>query len=196
MKPFDSHAFSEFDKWKTTFPFHSIFFKTSILQNNNVTLTEKCFYEDSEYTLYPLEYCKDFFYIPKTLYVYSIGSASQSVAFNNLLKHIDNQEQVIRNLFVFYTREEHSNKQNYIRQRIFEVLNFYYKMTLDSRWYKNKILQQRKRVFTAELKKINKNLLSLYINQTVLQKVLYRTNYRFDGFVIKLYKKMKNRRWR
>ena len=183
------------ERWETTFSFHAIFFKTAIFNENKIALTEKCFYEDSEYSLYPIQFCEDFYYIPQIFYVYQIGSGNQSVSFKNILKHIGDQEIILKNLFEFYTKNTEQNenlqKEPYIKKRIFEVLNFYFRATIQKEWYKDKNLQKRKKIFYKSLKEINKNLFLEYNNETFLRKILYRTGYHFDGFFIAVYKFLK-----
>ena len=67
-------------KMSTYFMTHMLFIKTSVLKEYNVRLLEKCFYEDSLYTLQALMYCKTFCYVDKPVYLYTVGRAGQSVS--------------------------------------------------------------------------------------------------------------------
>ena len=179
--------------WPATFPYHSIFYKTEILRQNKIHFEEKCFYEDSEYTLYPLPFCESFFYTNEPLYVYTLGSSEQSVSFANVMKHIDNQEKILEKLFDFYTRNEKTDKSAYYRKRIFEVLNFYYKATMRREWYEDSSLQERKRAFFKRLEKSNPGLFLSYVGETNLRKVQHLTKYRIDGLIAKTYNFLKKR---
>jgi len=53
--------------------------KTSILQNNSIRVREKCFYEDTEYILYPIPYVKTIRSYSFPVYVYRVGQAAQSI---------------------------------------------------------------------------------------------------------------------
>ncbi len=162
-------------------------------RQNKIHFEEKCFYEDSEYTLYPLPFCESFFYINEPLYVYTLGSSEQSVSFANVMKHIDNQEKILEKLFDFYTRNEKTDKSAYYRKRIFEVLNFYYKATMRREWYEDSSLQERKRAFFKRLEKSNPRLFLSYVGETNLRKVQHLTKYRIDGLIAKTYNFLKKR---
>lgn len=56
---------------------HGVAFRTKILQNNNIYLTEKCSFSDAEYSYYPLKFCKTIFFIKKNLYIYQTGVGGQ-----------------------------------------------------------------------------------------------------------------------
>lgn len=188
-----AHSFSSREDWPSTFPYHSIFYKTEILRKNKIHFEEKCFYEDSEYTLYPLPFCESFFYINKPLYVYTLGSSGQSVSFRNVVRHIGNQEKILEKLFDFFTRYEKTDKNVYYRKRIFEVLNFYYKATMQKDWYEDRSMQERKRTFFERLEKINSGLFLSYVGETKLRKIQHLTNYRIDWLIAKTYNFLKRK---
>ena len=48
-------------------PMHALTYKTSILKDNNIKISEKTFYVDMEYTLY-LKYVKDYIYYNLDVY--------------------------------------------------------------------------------------------------------------------------------
>ena len=183
--------FNEANNWQSTFPFHAIIFKTEILTKNNIAMTENCFYEDSEYSLYPIPFCNSVYYNPHPVYIYTLGSDNQSVSFQNVIRHIYDQEAILKKLFAFYSFHENDENNFYYKKRIFEVLNFYYKATMKKEWYKNKELQKRKRHFFNELYLINKNLFLEYVSQTKLRKIQYKTGYYMDRFFLLIYNKLK-----
>lgn len=49
---------------------HGVAFKTQILKDNNIRLTENCSFSDAEYCYYPLRYCKTIYFISRNLYIY------------------------------------------------------------------------------------------------------------------------------
>lgn len=86
---------------------HSLTIKTSILKNNHVRVDEHCFYEDAEYILYPIPFCKTFYYDNHSIYQYRLGRAGQSVDIPSLQKHRGEHERVLASLFAF--REQHKH---------------------------------------------------------------------------------------
>ena len=75
---------------------HSLTYKTTIYKNNKILLTEKCFYEDNQFVLYPLRYVTSVDYFSKTIYKYRLGNVEQSVSLSSMLKRFDDYE-IIRN---------------------------------------------------------------------------------------------------
>lgn len=79
------------------FTIHSMFFKTEILQNNNVSIDE-CFYTDTELIAYPLPYIKSAFVQREPAYVYRVDRAGQSISPQSMAKHVDDMVLVAKNL--------------------------------------------------------------------------------------------------
>ena len=67
---------------------YAITIKTKILRDNNITFTEKCFYEDFQFVLYPLEYANSVEYYNYPVYYYQIGQKNQSVNSQNALINV------------------------------------------------------------------------------------------------------------
>lgn len=52
--------------------------KTSLLQDNKIRVRENCFYEDTEYMMYPIPYVKTIRSYSFPVYIYRVGQATQS----------------------------------------------------------------------------------------------------------------------
>jgi glycosyltransferase involved in cell wall biosynthesis len=96
------------------FTMHAIIYKTSVLQKNDIRITEHCFYTDQEYDLLPLRYVETIKKIPRCLYCYRIGRAEQSVSPQGLEKHYKEQMKVFDKIFDIYSYVE---KQETARDR-------------------------------------------------------------------------------
>ena len=81
--------------------YHYLIYKTSILKEHQIRLTEHCFYVDYEFCLYPIIYVKDCLYLDTPLYCYRRGLDEQSVSSKGRKKHVDNSETVAKNLLAF-----------------------------------------------------------------------------------------------
>lgn len=81
---------------------HMLTVKTNILKNNNVFITENCFYVDVEYVFNSLMYSKTVMYLDFPVYMYRLGESGQSVNKNNMKKNIHMQEIVAMNLMHMY----------------------------------------------------------------------------------------------
>lgn len=174
-------------EWDRTIPFHGILYKTEILQKNKLTVTEKIFYEDTEYALYPLPFIKDAYYLPLILYCYRLGIEGQSVSLESRFKHLDDSELILKNIFNFYSNnKEDYSKSNYYKKRIKESFDFYYKLTFDNNWFSEKKFQKNKIKLMKTLYKIDKSLFLFCIKGSKIKILQYITNYKFDKFFVKI----------
>ena len=178
--------------WKETVPFHAIFYKTTILKDNDFKLSEGIFYEDTEYSLFPLQYIESLFYIPMSFYCYRLGRQGQSISLESVIKHITDLETVLSNVFNFYTKHSANiEKEAYYKLRIHNVLNFFFKFTLMPEWYTNKDYQKIKRNTFNKLEKLNPPLFHSYLADSFLKKTQRLFNYHFDGILIRAKKIIK-----
>lgn len=85
---------------------HTLTYKTSILKENNIKITEKCFYTDTEYVLYPMFYANNIYITHFPLYVYRIGREGQSISIQGRLKHYKDHILVSNNLMDFWNKNK------------------------------------------------------------------------------------------
>lgn len=85
---------------------HSITVKTSILKNNHIRMTEKCFYEDFEYTFFPIPYFATVKVLDYPIYYYLVGQKSQSVNASNALKNIKMYMRVMKDSLQYFDENE------------------------------------------------------------------------------------------
>lgn len=81
---------------------HTLTVKTKLLRENNVHITEKCFYVDVEFVVWAAYVSRTITYFDLYLYMYRLGEAKQSVAKSNMLKNIKMQEKVSYELVKMY----------------------------------------------------------------------------------------------
>lgn len=81
---------------------HTLTVKTKLLRENNVHITEKCFYVDVEFVVWAAYVSHTITYFDLYLYMYRLGEANQSVAKSNMLKNIKMQEKVSYELVKMY----------------------------------------------------------------------------------------------
>ena len=89
---------------------HGTTYKTDIIRNNNIRLSTRMSYVDSEFILYPLPFVKTFCYIDQPFYIYNIGLDGQSVS---PAKRISNEKKI--DLLIDRTFEY---KKNHNRNKI------------------------------------------------------------------------------
>lgn len=113
--PFVTGTFDELPD-KAWFTMHAITYRTSLLKENNITITERCFYTDQEYDLLPLRWVNTVRIAPVTVYCYRIGRGEQSVSIAGLEKHYNEQTIVLKKLYNVYSdvHKRQNKKDNYI----------------------------------------------------------------------------------
>ncbi|MBQ9902140.1 MAG: glycosyltransferase family 2 protein [Clostridia bacterium] len=98
------------------FTMHAVTYRTSLLQENRISITERCYYTDQEYDLLPLRWVETLRIVPLTLYCYRIGHGGQSVSVAGLEKHYREQTAVLKKLYSVYSdaHEMRTKKNRYI----------------------------------------------------------------------------------
>ena len=112
---------------------HAITYRTSILRDNNISFTEKCFYEDFQYDLYPVPYLKTFIALDYPVYWYLIGQKTQSVDAANALKNVDMYYKVFCDMVDYYEKEKHQYSKcvdEYMQNNIIVFLRSLYNIFL------------------------------------------------------------------
>ena len=120
---------------------HALTFRTEILRRSRRKITEKCFYVDQEYILYPLDNIKTFCYFDLPIYQYRMGRKDQSVNWNSMIKNRNMHMQVCNDLHKDYMEKKLLNGADELyAQRISEMLRIqlliYMHMKTDIQTYK------------------------------------------------------------
>lgn len=68
---------------------HSMTFRTKLLVEHGITITEHCYYTDTELVRKPIPFIDTVTKIDETVYMYRIGREGQSVSMKSTLKHMD-----------------------------------------------------------------------------------------------------------
>ena len=105
-------------------PMHALTYKTSILKNNSIRLSEKTFYVDTEYTLLPIKYVKNYIYYDLDIYQYFLGRPDQSMHINIMKQKSEHHYRVTKRILEFY-REIHTDKiqENIVREALIYLIN-------------------------------------------------------------------------
>ena len=78
---------------------HTLIYKTNILRKSKIKLPEHTFYIDNIVAYQPLPYVQSICYLDLNLYQYFIGREDQSVNEQVMIKRVDQQIQVTKNVF-------------------------------------------------------------------------------------------------
>lgn len=80
----------------------AVTYRTAVLRDNGITVTEKCFYEDWQYGLYPAPYLRTARILEHPVYCYLVGQQSQSVSNESVLKNKDMYFKVLEDMISYY----------------------------------------------------------------------------------------------
>ena len=65
---------------------HSLTFRREVIQKMGAIIDENCFYVDMEYCIFPLLYINSFACLDYPVYQYLLGSQTQSMNMENMIK--------------------------------------------------------------------------------------------------------------
>jgi glycosyltransferase involved in cell wall biosynthesis len=113
------YAFDDM-RFDTICPMHSSTFRTKLLQEHNITITEHCFYTDVELVNRPMPYMESVYVWHEPVYVYRVGLEGQSVSKTGIRKHYKEHEKVFWNLMEIYESltPEQTAKRQFLRSRL------------------------------------------------------------------------------
>ena len=100
---------------------HAAAYRTSMLRDGHIQVREKCFYEDTEFNIYPIKYVRTVIAFDDPVYVYRVGTASQSISPQQAFKNRFMHRLVIDDCIAYYEdnfRQLSSPKQDYIKKII------------------------------------------------------------------------------
>ncbi|MBR5932087.1 MAG: glycosyltransferase family 2 protein [Lachnospiraceae bacterium] len=173
--------------------YHYTIYKTSILKEHHIRLTEHCFYVDSEFCLYPIPYVKDMLYLDHPLYCYRLGYDEQSVSAIGRKKHIEDSDKVSRNMLTFMHEMEPKvspKRLQYLTHvTMRHIVRHYHAMLLfePTKEQKEKILD-----FERFVKEQSPTIYKQIPEHSLICRVLRMTNYAFYPQVI-AYRKKKHK---
>ena len=104
--------FSVLEEKKVHIALHSATIKTQILKDNRIVMTENCFYEDFEYTLYPIPFIRNCRLLDYPVYYYLVGQKTQSVNAYSSLKNISMYKKVMYDSIDYFNNVKESLSKN------------------------------------------------------------------------------------
>ena len=169
---------------------HMTTYRTAILKENNIKISEKMFYVDNEYKIYPSIYLKTAIILKDVLYQYRLGREGQSVAPESLIKNRFMLEQVTLNCLTFFS-QKNQQMLSILRGAINLRLNKMIHLRTQTAFLQENS-QQAKTELKAFLNKVKKTNPDFYNNiSTKLVNLLKFFGFGFFGVVKFLYKNKK-----
>lgn len=169
--PFDEMDFREIS------PMHCSTFRTALLQEHGITITEHCFYTDVELVNRPLPYFDSIYIWHAPVYVYRVGREGQSVSKTGVRKHYKEHEKVFWNLIGIYNSlsPEQTAKRQFLRRRLVKetAAQMKYFCYLD----KGKGPYTELRQFGEKLQKDCPEILTAAMDYSRFVKIMVKTKY-------------------
>lgn len=147
----DTYQFEEISDKIPQFQIHTMTIKTEILRK--IHLTEKCFYDDFEYDLFPVLYVRSVKILDFPVYDYLIGQKTQSVSDKSVLKNHMMEKKILWDSIAFYSVKKSKIsdiKKRYFKKNICSLGKSAYNIYL--RNYKEKNSYRLMKEFDGELK--------------------------------------------
>ena len=113
----------------TPLAMHSCTFRTSMLQNNAVSITEKCFYTDIEFVMKAAVNVETVMFLDIDIYQYRSARVGQSMSYPGVRKHYKEHLQITKTLvnFVDHLDVPH-NKMAALKDRVQYLINNQYSL--------------------------------------------------------------------
>lgn len=84
---------------------HNFAIKSKLLQKNDITITEHCFYTDVEYCLKAFCTAKTISFYERPIYYYRLGVGGQSVGVGGIRKHYRENQKMLLGMLHFFKHE-------------------------------------------------------------------------------------------
>jgi glycosyltransferase involved in cell wall biosynthesis len=176
--------------------FHSMTYKTLLLKENSILFSEKISYEDTEFVLFPLPYANTFYYMPVAVYYYRLERDGQSVSVDGIIKHKNDLQQVIKNIFIFYEKKKKGgiNKIKCYKARILLALEFYYRATCTDMWLNTERKNRKENsIFYRDLLFISPSLFIPFILKRKIRILQFITFFQLDYHIMCIRKYLKGK---
>ena len=156
------------------FVMHSSTFRTKILQDNKIRITEHCFYTDNEYRTKGMAFVQTAYITNLCVYQYRVGREGQSIDITGIKKHYKDNLEVLKELIRFEANLPKTCNISMVNNNIDSVIEYH---------YNNLIIIGNK----SEYKEFDNQMLNLHRDSNVTEKSLLKlarsTNYRFFALI-------------
>lgn len=105
-------------------PFYAMTYNTKILQEHKIQVDEHILYENAEYILYPIPYCKNVYYDATSIYIHCVRKHKAATEKQNLLRKKREIDKVLEALLKYYDENQfiQQYKRKYLEKGIGSAL--------------------------------------------------------------------------
>lgn len=189
LEPDKEYIFSEVCN-QEVLQMHALTIKTSILQENRITLDEKCFYVDAEYVVFPVPYVHTVTFFDCYVYMYRLALDTQSVSILGFQKHINDHLRVCYRVLEFAKNYKASETAvpayvQYIEKRAAQLICTQSTIYSSYPWDDKKIIADFK-AFDAKAKALNAEAYALSGQLSKKLFLLRKTDFKLYKWIQKL----------
>lgn len=165
--------------------YHFVTYRTALLREHAIRFSEKVFYDDMEYDVYPLPYVKTVLPIDRYLYMYRLEREGQSVSDSSFIKNRKHRYTIVLRLSRYVQEHKDEFGANVYRHlfpdMVWKAVRQYeiYFLSPDLAEAKKEMIE-----FDAALKKANPELYAAVRSRSVR---LFRTNHAFFKLARRLF---------
>lgn len=156
--------------------------KTSILKNNDVKISENCFYTDQEFVFESIFYAKTISKFENTVYCYRMGREGQSVSIEGMRKHYNDAMIVAKKIYPLYennVEDIYGGKKQALETKILGVSSTLYKA------YMTRLDRKKSKKEIGEFdREIKYNYPNVYRTSNQLKRVNILRKLKFVGYEI------------
>lgn len=134
----------EYNESMVYFTMASSTYRTQLLRDSGLELFEKCFYVDMMFNMVPIPYVKTVRFLNYYVYRYFMGSPTQSMSQQNLMRNLPNHDRVLKFLIDYYVEHRETVSDN-VRNYMGQMIYFMYYTHMDLVCMK---LRDRKKAYT------------------------------------------------
>lgn len=157
-------------------PMHSISVRSKVLKDNDIRITEKCFYTDVEFVLKAINNSNSISFFELPIYYYRLGRDGQSMSISGVRKHyMDHEKMLIKMIKYMQEESKDSKKAEIIRARLIEATMYQYKFFLALSGKKKHLDDFRK--FDHKLSILSEDIYNQ--NYGLPIRILRKTNFNF-----------------
>lgn len=155
---------------------HKMAVKTELLVQNNVRISEKCFYTDMEYVFNIIKYMETYICFDISLYQYSVGRDGQSVSRNGLISHKEDARKVLMREACIFNIVPNEGK----RALMLKLMSIHAMLVIDSYLLSGSGKRHKKELMELD-NYIRKELPDVYelVNEKKIYKLMRVLNYKF-----------------
>ena len=131
----DATQYDAIEEGYWPFIMHMMTYKTSVLRDVNLVLSEGISYSDNEYVFYPLEKVRTLIFVDIPLYQYTMGREGQTMTPALMLKRVKHFEKILDRMVVYLEEKKNSlPRATYINQVgvAFSMMHWMYSLLLST----------------------------------------------------------------